>query len=303
MKKPRPFDPDDVSTLPLVELMSAGRPIYAGQVNPVWMAMVQAEGVTEPAISVALKYVDSRVKVAIELGCSLSAIALKIPVPRGMLVRVDPTLLPELLSQNPKRLATGEVLCFASILRWPERNRPRTGDPAVDDHVWKRFCESASASPSAAWDELVANDDRHSGNFVLDSGRYWLIDHDHALRPLAEAVRISLGGKESANLVKHRAKANQVAAQLVQRRPTDHGILDQPKLFSSRSRALDALVATMHHWRSGDPEIDAVLSDTETVVRGIILRLPPLGLLLDARLSGPISTLQWTSQTKPLFTP
>ncbi|WP_139188765.1 hypothetical protein [Variovorax sp. OV700] len=292
-----------MSTLPVVHLVSSGRPIFDGQVNPVWSAMVQTAHVTDPAIPVALKHIPSTVKVAIELGCSLAATALKIPVPRGMLVLANPDDVPGLAEHGRPIPGLPEVLCYGSVLRWPERARARTGDPLVDDYVWKRFCDSATAAPSAAWDELVANGDRHAGNFILEGSKYWLIDHDHALKPLAKSVKAVLSSKTRADLVSYRAQRNQVAAQLVRRRPGDHAILDQPKALSTRAKTLEGLVTMMGHWRSGNSMIDDVLSDAETVVRGIILRLPALALLLDARLAGPQSSLQWTSPTRPLFEP
>ena len=275
-------------------MVSAGPPIREGQIHRAWGAMVQTAGSTEPAIPVVLKHM-SGVRVAIELACSLAASALRLPVPRGMLVMANPDELTGFSTTDSLSASRRRLICYGSVLRWPETARARNGDSAVDDFIWQRFCETATASSGAAWDELVANADRHAGNFVFDGNRYWLIDHDLALRPLAEAVRRMTDVAVRSNILEHRAAANQVATQLATRRPTDHGILNQPRIFESKSKALEALAAQMVHWRTGISEVDDVLTDAETVVRGIILRLPALGLQLTERLSKPTSSLKWTS--------
>lgn len=301
MKSPRPFDVDDISTLPLVYMMSAGRPIHDGQVNRAWSALVQAPESTEPGISVVLKHLPSRVKLAIELGCSLAGQALKLPVPRGMLVLANPAHLLGLPADAVSLNPLGEVLCYGSVLRWPERARARTGDPSVDDFLWQRFCESAEALSGAAWDELVANGDRHAGNFVYDGVGHWLIDHDLALRPLSEVIRRMVDAQLRATLVEHRADRNQVVTQLMERRPDEGALMEQPKSFASRARSLEALAARMPHWKTSIPAVNDVLSDAETVVRSIVARLPALALQLSDRISKPSSSLQWTTETKPLF--
>jgi hypothetical protein len=290
----RGFDVDDPYALPVVQMVSAGQPIHAGQVHRAWSAMVQTAGSTEPAISVVLKWMPSRVKLAIELGCSLAATAIKLDVPRGMLVLADATDLAGLPAGAVA--VTGDlVLCYGSVLRWPETARPRDGDAAVDEFIWQRFCESATAAPGAAWDELVANGDRHAGNFVFSADRYWLIDHDKALAPLADAVRRMTDLNAREQVRDFRATQNQVATQLVQRKPDDHDILIQPGKFEARTRALEALAARMSSWKTGVPAVDEVLIDSETIVRGIILRLPALGLQLQDRLARPPSALMWST--------
>ena len=185
------FDPDDLASLPVVHLVSAGEAVYAGQVNRAWRALVQSPGSVEPALPVVLKYMDSQVRLAMELGCSLAAQALKLPVPRGMLVLANPAELRGLPQSARPLTGRREVLCYGSVLRWPEDTAERgiADDARVEDFIWQRFCETKTAAPGAAWDELVANDDRHTRNFIFDGARYWLIDHELALRPLADAVR------------------------------------------------------------------------------------------------------------------
>jgi len=256
--------------------------------------MVQTPGSTEPAISVVLKWMPSRVKVAIELGCSLAAMAFKLDVPRGMLVLADVDALAGLPAAATP-LPGGRILCYGSVLRWPETARPRDGDAAVDEFIWQRFCETTTAAPGAAWDELVANGDRHAGNLVFSDSRYWLIDHDKALAPLAEAVRRMTEQTTRDEVREYRAKQNQVATQLLQRKPADHGMLTQPTKFEARSRALELLANRMSNWRTGNGVVNDVLVDAETTVRGIISRLPALGLQLQDRLSRPPSTLSWST--------
>lgn len=299
-KAPRFFDPDDPASLPVVQLVSAGEPIYAGQVNRTWRAMVQSPGSLEPAIPVALKYMESHVRLAMELGCSLAAHALKLPVPRGMLVLANPDELRGLPPEARRLSGRTEVLCYGSVLRWPEDTAERgiEDDARVEDFIWQRFCETKTAAPGAAWDELVANDDRHTRNFIFDGARYWLIDHELALRPLAESVRTLAQAATRQLILDHRAPRNQVAAQLRSRRPADHGMLTQPPAFQARIKTLEALALRMKTWRTGAAAIDAVLEDAETILRGIILRLPALGEQLTRRVATTSGPLLWESSTE-----
>lgn len=294
--RPKPFDPDDLESLPVVHLMSAGAPIYAGQLNRVWRALVQTPGSVDSALPVVLKFMPSNVKVSIELGCSLASAVIGLPVPRGMVVLANPDELVGLPQQARPLPGRSEVLCYASVLRWPDDTAERAlaDDPAVTDFLWRRFCDTKLASPSAAWDELVANADRHTKNFVFDGARYWLIDHELSLRPISESIQRMTETAGRLSLVDHKADDNKVAHQLLQRRPADHGMLQQPKGFESRKQSLELLATRMAAWRTGDAALDAVLQDAETVLRGIILRLPALGLHLTDRISSPAGPLKWT---------
>lgn len=296
MKSPRPFNLEDLATLPLVEMVSAGAPIHAGQVHRAWSAMVQTRGSTDPAIPVVLKWMPSRVKIAVELGCSLAACALGLQVPRGMLVLAHPGDLMGLPSDASTLPGRADLLCFGSVLRWTDTARARDGDPQVDEYLWQRFCETATAAPGAAWDELIANADRHAGNFIFDGQRYWLIDHELALRPLADAIKRITDASVRSNIRDHRANGNQAATQLLNRRPSDHGMLAQPRSFESKTKTLELLAGRMARWRTGISGIDDVISDSETIVRGIILRLPALALQLGDRIKNPSSALLWTTK-------
>ena len=294
---PRPFDLGDLHSLPLVHLVSAGEPLRVGQVHRAWRGMVQTPGSVEMSIPVVLKYLPEQPKLAIELACSLASAVFKLRVPRGMLVLADRTLLPGLPADALSVNERGEVLCFASALRWPDDTAERAleGDPAVTDYLWHRFCSTNDAAPTAAWDELVANPDRHTGNFIYDGVRYWLIDHELSLKPLADSIRRMAEAAVRQAVIEHKAERNQVAAQLVERRPDDHGILDQVQPFESKKRALQGLEVTMRTWKTGSMTIDGVLELAYVVMGGIILRLPPLGLQLTERLAKPGGSLQWTT--------
>lgn len=296
MSTPRPFDPNELETLPVVQLVSVGPPIREGQIHRAWRGMVQTPGSVEPAIPVAMKYMASPVKLAIELGCSLASAVLGLPVPRGMLVLANPADLTGLPTDARQIAGRDEVLLYGSVLRWPDDTAERalSDDASIADFLWHRFCDTKVAAPGAAWDELVANPDRHTGNFIFDGERYWLIDHDLSLRPLAEAVQRMTDAGTRQSLIEHRANDNQVARQMLNRRPNDHGMLQQPKHFESKAKALELLATRMPSWRTGITPLDTVLVDAETVVRGIILRLPALALQLNDRLSKPGGSLLWT---------
>lgn len=295
----RPFDVDDLETLPIVHMVSAGAPIHARQIHRVWRAMVQTPGSVAPAIPVVLKAVPSREKLIIELACSLASGVLKLPVPRGMLALADPEDLPNPPADALTLPGVPQLPCFASVLRWPDDTAERAldDDSSITEYLWHRFCSTTTGAPSAAWDELVANADRHTGNFVFDGTRYWLIDHELSLRPIAEAMRQMTESETRQRVLSHKAERNQVAYQMLQRRPNDHGMLLQPRHFEGKAKALELFAAKMSQWRTGIPALDDLLSDTETVLRGIILRLPALSLQLNERLSKPGGPLLWTTSS------
>lgn len=296
MKPPQPFDLDDIESLPLVQMVSAGAPIHEGQVHRAWRAMVQTPGSIEVATPVVLKYMPSHVKLSIELACSLTSSVLHLPVPRGMVALANPAELQGLPTDARPLPGRAEVACYASVLRWPDDTAERAmgDDPSVTDFLWQRFCETKVAAPGAAWDELVANGDRHAGNFVYDGVRYWLIDHELSLKPIADAIKQMADQATRQQVIDHRARDNQVAQQMLRRRPRDHGILQQPRLFETRKRSLEVLAAKMRQWRTGTPSLDAIFTDAEIVLRGIIMRLPALALHLTDRLEHPTGPLLWT---------
>ena len=65
-------------------------------------------------------------------------------------------------------------------------------------------------------------------------------------------------------------------------------------IFLGRKQGLELLANRMPLWHTGVSGIDDVLQDAETVVRGITLRLPALGLHLNDRLSTSTGSLKWT---------
>jgi hypothetical protein len=145
---------------------------------------------------------------------------------------------------------------------------------------------------------LVANADRHCENMLFDGAQWWLFDHDLALPPASQYVLTPQLQEQRMQAVAFMAKANQMAHELLRRRPGDHGILAQPKKFDARSKAVVALARFAEKWRHDDPRVDGVFRLTSVVLGLVHLRLPALAEQLNARLGRPgPATLSWSSPT------
>jgi len=295
------LDLEDVSRPPVARLNSSGLPIHAGQNNKVWRGLVQVEACMEPALPVVLKWMGAAVhKLPLELACSLAAAELGLPVPRGLLVIANRDQLVGLPQYAKPIPGTDDVLCFGSMHQWPDDTGARQlNNAAAEEYTWRQLCDDASAAPGAAWDELTANADRHAGNLLFDGRKYWFIDHDLALQPIAKAMRDFVAQKTRLDLIEHRARANVVADELVRRHPRDHGIMAQPTRFSRAENRLRMLADKVRAWNYGVAAVDDVWPLTEIVLRGIALRLPALALMLSQRLSLPDRQLLWNSSSPP----
>jgi hypothetical protein len=150
------LDLDDHTRPPLARLNSSGLPISAKQANKVWRGLVQVEGSMEPAIPVALKWIGGETKLATELGCSLAASVLGLPVPKGLLVLAGRDQLPGLSAAAKPTLGGNDVLCFASVYQWPDDTWARlSDDESASEYSFSHLCETSQAAPGAAWDELA----------------------------------------------------------------------------------------------------------------------------------------------------
>jgi hypothetical protein len=294
-----PADPEFWRSPPLMELNSGAVTLNAGQTHRVWRGLVQTPGSVELCLPVVIKWLPSGPKLSIELACAIASAMLRLPVPPGMLVLADPEQLPGLPIAAQRAAATaGRVLCFGSRLQWPDDTleRLRSDDIAVQDHTWNSVCAGKVGTRGAAWDELVANPDRHTGNLIFDGTRHWLIDHDLALQPLAPLMRRFAQRMVRMKVTEHKSAVNQLASQMARRRPSDHGILAQPDKFLAQRRRLQALMNFARSWVTGDAQIDAILVDAEIVLRSIDARLPALALMLNERLGVPEERTLWKKQ-------
>lgn len=292
------LDLDDTTRAPLARLNSSGLPIDAGQVHKVWRGLVQVEGCMEPSVPVALKWMaGGEHKLPLELACSLAGAELGLTIPRGVLVLSRRDQLPGLPGTARPLPGTEDYLCYGSVHQWPDDTVARLldDDDAVEEHTWQKLCASPGAPAGAAWDELAANADRHTGNVVFDGQRYWLIDHELALQPIAKVMRRFAAPGARLQLVEHRARENTLAAQLARRHPMSHGILKQPASFARAEQRLRALADRVRLWQTGHPQVDTVWPLTEVVLRGISLRLPALAVMLNQRLNIADARSLWNS--------
>ncbi len=290
------LDLDDHKAPPFARLVSTGLPIDKGQVHKVWRGLVQVPGSTEPAIPVALKWMSGQSKLPIELACSLAAAQLGLPVPRGVVVLSSRDQLPGLPAAVKPLPGSDDVICYGGMHQWPDDSAARLLDEdGAAEYTWRQLCQSASAAPGAAWDELTANPDRHVNNLLFDGLRYWFIDHEQALEPMAQMMRRWAATVVRQAVLEHQAKVNAVATQLVRRRPRDHEILGQPSHFNRAARRIELLADAVRGWSSGHKHVDDVWPLTEVVLRGISLRLPALADMLTRRLQIPLPRSLWNS--------
>jgi hypothetical protein len=239
-------------------------------------------------------------KLPIELACSMAGQLLPIPIPKGVVVLAERDQLPGLSGAAKPMPGSSLFLCFGSVHQWPDDTIARmlNDDAAADEFTWRQLCESGSAAPGAAWDELAANADRHTGNLVFDGAKYWFIDHELALQPIARMMRSFTAPSSRDRLLAYRSPANIVAGELVRRQPRNHELMSQPGRFTREEKHLKLLADKVRTWRTDYRFIDeSVWPMTEVVLRGIALRLPALALMLGERLRLPNPDSLWNSST------
>jgi len=290
------LDLDDPKVPPLARLVSTGIPIDKGQVHKAWRGLVQVPGSTEPGVPVALKWLPGQSKLPIELACALAAHQLGLPVPRGVVVLASRDQVPGLPAGAKPLPGSDDVICYGGVHQWPDDSTARLLDEdGAAEYTWRQLCQGGSAAPGAAWDELTANPDRHVNNLLFDGVRYWFIDHEQALEPMAQLMRRWAAVVVRQTVLEHQAKVNEVAMQLVRRRPHDHGILAQPPHFNRAARRIEVLANAVREWSSGHKYVDEVWPLTEVVLRGISTRLPALADMLTRRLLIPQPRSLWNS--------
>lgn len=279
---------------PVYMMLSGGTILPGNHQNKVWRGLAQIPGNTEPGISLCIKWVRQKEVLATELACALAAQALRLQVPRGVLVIADRDQLPGL----PARVVGGptdKVLCFGSELQWPDDMAARpVGREAVEEWVWQRLCESAQGPAGAVWDELIANEDRHFENVVFDGHRWWLIDHEFTLSPVAKAMKNFTEPGVRQALVNFQPSGNTLAYEVVSRR-RDHNMQAVPSSLAASRQRLLWMASQAQHWKTGLAEVDTVLMMTWYYLTSIELRLPALSLHLASRIHNPTKPLKWTS--------
>lgn len=284
---------------PVYRMLSPGALLSGDHLNKVWRGMAQMPHSTEPGLPMIVKWVEKKERLAAELACCLAARAFRLQVPAGVLILAEKDQLYGL----PKRVVEGPadtVLCFGSEFQWPDDTlaRPSNSD-AASEWVWTRLCHSAQGDTGGVWDELVANEDRHTDNVVFDGVRWWLIDHEKTLTPLAKVMMKFAEAVVRQAVIEHRAPANPIATEMVSRRPADHKMESLPQGLVNLRVRLHWLIEQVLRWKTGLADVDTVFMMTEIYLRSIDLRLPALPMHLHARLNKPVPPALWPGISTP----
>lgn len=262
--------------------------------NYVWRGMVQSEDVSQSCAQMALKYFqNSSVKISIELACGVAAMALKLPVPIPALVICDSTDLPQL----PDSATGSKLLLFGSQLI-PEDGFMATfrkNDPACAEFVWNNICTDPAGQKGAAWDELIANSDRHHMNVIYDR-QWWLFDHDKAIPSALSTAKNSVITRFANEFPDFILKINQLAEQMLKRRPNDHGINEQTKELDKQKHRLNAMDYFVRSWveQVDDARLKGIFTDAALFTSLIASRLPSLAMHLNSRTGGKDGKSLWT---------
>lgn len=280
---------------PVYAILSTGELLQGNHQNKVWRAMAQRPGSTEPAVPMIVKWTSKHTILAAELACALAAHALKIAVPGGALVVAHKSDLPGL--PNKAQTNTSDmVLCYGSELQWPDDTsaRPQNAD-AAEEWIWRKLCETPTGPAGGAWDELVANDDRHCDNVIYDGHRWWLIDHEFSMPSVARVMKKFAESMSRQTVIDEQAKENTLAAEVLRRRPHDHKMETLPATWAPLRVRLRWIADQAQNWHSGTPEIENILSMTHLYLRSIDLRLPALAIHLQKRMARPEAKSLWNS--------
>jgi len=294
LSKDLPSDLQEILARPPVyRLLAVPEKIHGKHVNHVWKGLAGVPGATEPGIPVVVKYLPKATQLDIELACGLASQVLKLPVPMPGLVIADSEDLPG----RPASIKDPQVVLFGSLYQPPDPflERQSNGGAVGEEHIWSRVCFDDTGKSGAAWDELVANPDRHAQNLIFDGMKWWLFDHNLALAPVSKIYATIAEPSAQRSIVAHTAKINQLLDQLLRRRPDDHGIEAEAARLSKHVQRLKILALEMNRWQvPGGPKIANIVKMAALIVDLIALRLEPLQLYVAQRLQKPSAEGLWT---------
>jgi hypothetical protein len=264
-----------------------------GHLNPAWRGIVGKPDSTEPGIPMVIKYLgDSSIKNSIEIACGLAAIALRLPVPRPALVYCDSEDLPNL----PRSVEGKTLLLFGSQLQ-PEDTlwvQAKASSVEMAELIWKKVCSLPIGAQGAAWDELIANPDRHHQNLIWDGVKWWLFDHDKAIPPALSTKTESDKSKLGKEFPEFIVRANLLALEMIKRYPADHKLDIQPNDFEKNKMRLLTLARLTETWRVEDPRVTGILNDASLLTTLIANRLPALSMHLQHRIGRKSGDSLWT---------
>ena len=259
-----------------------------------WHVRVVHEAISGYSMPMIVKAVRSQIVLAIEVACGMAARELRLAVPQPGLVVADRADLPDISDDIPGE----KLLLVGSHYQRPDALFAEAVDnsPAAEELIWSKVCESPIASQGAAWDELIANPDRHCENVLFDGTSWWLFDHDQALAPAAAyAGGVSNPGTRQ-EAIEFKAQVNLLADQLLRRYAgTQQSIVNQHRKLEQGAKRLQALARYAESWTHKDTDVHSTLQLIGVVLGLIQLRLPSLAQKLHTRvnLPGPGNSL-WT---------
>jgi hypothetical protein len=259
--------------------------------NLVWAGEVlELEGPrTGEVYRCVFKLLNLDTALPIEMACALTATLLGNDVPPPCLVWAQANELPG----APARLQGAPVLLFGSAYinqdSFYEQLATLENDAPLHSAVWNDFCKEAPrAAKGAALDELIANFDRHLRNLRFDGKRWWLIDHDMSLMKTHHQDAHQMPAE-------FKAHANQIAAELLARRRSDHAMNEAARRGADKQKTLLAMAAVANQWRHADADILAIWKRTSALLSLLGRRLPMLEQMIGERIgSNNPNTLTWT---------
>lgn len=262
-----------------------------------WKGLAGQSNSHEPGIPVVVKHLDSPVQIDIELACGLVSQVLMLPVPKPALVYADRDLLPD----APKKVIDGAIL-FGSRFQTPDAYlaKQNTNDERVGEDIYSKVCATEVGPLGSAWDELVANPDRHPYNFIFDGKKWWLFDHNKALEPLnrilEEIYNAPSSGKQR-EILTHAARINLLYSEMLKRDLGVTDIQDHAKLMTKKAKELKVLADRMTEWITEDDAVNSILKMSATIVAIIGSRLSPLMELIHNRSQKPAGRSLWTPES------
>jgi hypothetical protein len=167
-------DPKDIEFIPISRISAYHGLMPDGRSAETWR--VSLRGVSKPAY---LKLTDSAHQIIADLAAAQIGRALRLPIPRPHFV----VLKREDLPQNSQHKGTGVMFAFAS----EDAGEHAVSFSALAHSSDPTHRESIKKWPgriaAIAFDEWIANADRHFGNLLYNPAdqSYWLIDHGDAL--------------------------------------------------------------------------------------------------------------------------
>ncbi|WP_236862163.1 hypothetical protein [Burkholderia pseudomallei] len=291
MNKNIPADLREIAARPPVyRLLGVPEKVVGKHLNHVWKGLAGIPGADEPGIPVVVKYLPNTAQLDIELACGLASQVLKLPVPNPGLVIAEPEDLPG----RPTGMKGGPAVLFGSLFQPQFMARHAGGGEIGEEYIWESVCSNDTGRIGAAWDELVANPDRHAQNLLFDGVKWWLFDHNLALEPVTKLYKAIASTSSQQDVVMYKARVNQLLTQLVTRRPENHGIEDEAAKFARHAQRLKMLAIEMGRWKlPAEGRVTTIIRMAAVIVDLIALRLEPLHLYLAQRLQKPSAENLW----------